>query len=229
MATTRHLIVFGAAMALAALVLAYPTPLPFEPLEGFFECRQKTLAQRGVMKECLGEDFTDEAMNATMELYKDSRCPLCKHVCSKQDVIRRCLRESWDVLALLSNKSVEMVPFVRSLVEESLHTLCDNDAALLSVFLDEENSQCLTDAWRTCQSRLEGAEDFNLIAFCDFTDIPDLDPYSKPFICQKYMDLFECGEEETGRCSEELKTSVTQVMSIWRNQTSCSKYFHTTE
>ncbi|XP_046384024.1 uncharacterized protein LOC124154382 [Ischnura elegans] len=223
MASMRHLVIFGAAIALAALALSHQPLLTFVPLEGFFECQRRTLVQRWLMKDCLGKHFSEKAVNATIELYKDSRCPFCKHVCSKQDEIRRCLREAWDVLPLPSNRSLEMVPFVRSLVEESLNTLCENDAASLSVFFDEENRECLTSAWRTCRHHVERYMDLDLIAFCDITDKTELDPFSNQIICQKYKNFFECGEEETRRCSGELKTSVTQIMTIWRNQPFCSK------
>ncbi|XP_046384020.1 uncharacterized protein LOC124154379 [Ischnura elegans] len=226
MATMRQLIVFGAAIALATFARA---DLFIEPLEGFIECRQKVLDQRFVIKDCLGQDFSDVAMNATIELYKDSRCPTCMHSCSKVDEIHRCIGESWDVLPLPSNKSAEMVPFVRSLVEEGFHTLCENRAAMFRMILEQENYDCLMGAWRTCSEIVKGWEDLDLIAFCEITDKPELDPFSKDTICQKFKNFFECGLEETRICTEEVKTSLNQVISMWRSQPFCSKFYHTEE
>ncbi|XP_046384011.1 uncharacterized protein LOC124154372 [Ischnura elegans] len=225
MATTRHLIVFGAAIALAA-ALAHQDLLFVEPMEGYMDCRARTEAQRWVIRQCLENDFSEKALSETKELYKDSRCPFCMHVCRKQDEIRRCLRESWDVDTLFphpSNRSLEMVPLVRGFVEESLHTLCENDAASLSVLFDAENRECLNRPWTTCGHHLEGYVDLDLVGFCEFTGKPGLDPFSKQFICEQFNKYFECGEEETRRCPEEFKTSVAQVMSIWRNSSFCSR------
>ncbi|XP_046384018.1 uncharacterized protein LOC124154378 isoform X2 [Ischnura elegans] len=228
MVSPRQLMILGSFVGLFTLILSNPNAPPFEDTEEFWECRGKSLAQRSKFDECLNEDFSEEEVNATVAMYPDSNCIVCKHLCRKQDVVQRCIRETSDVLRTFSNKSEEMIPFVKNMVEESLLALCDNDGRLINVFLNDDNADCLNSSWRACEHLLEGAGNFNRIAVCDFTE-PESDPYSKEFICQKYLDLLECGKVESGKCSEEMKNSLTGVISKWREGAFCGKYLNTLE
>ncbi|XP_046384001.1 uncharacterized protein LOC124154364 isoform X2 [Ischnura elegans] len=226
MATSIHLIFIGTILVIPTLILATTTEAP-NSLEAefheFFECRSRSNKRRDLLHECISKEFTVEKINATMALHNETKYMLSKHTCRKQDEIVQCIRESVDELKTFSNKSVTMVPFVGGLVEESIRALCDNDAELLSVFMNEDQSTCFSNVSKLCRSRLGGADDFSEVAICDYP-LPEEDIFDQKFICQRFLDFMECSEAKFDKCSEEMKVAATRIISKWKYETSCSKY-----
>ncbi|XP_046384030.1 uncharacterized protein LOC124154386 [Ischnura elegans] len=224
MAHSSHLIFIGTILVIPTLILATTTEEP-DSMEAafneFFECRGRSDKRKELMLECTSKQYTEEKINETMALYNETKYVKSKHICRKQDEIFQCLREAVDDFKSFSNKSVTMVPFVGGLVEESIRALCDNDAELLSVLMNEDQSTCSSNVSSECQSRLGGANDFSGVAICDY---PEEDIFDQKFICQKYLDFMECAEAKFDKCSEEMKKAVTRIISKWKQETSCSNY-----
>ncbi|XP_046384004.1 uncharacterized protein LOC124154365 isoform X2 [Ischnura elegans] len=224
MKTSCHLlIVIGAVMVFSTHILCSTNDPSGNTCEVSLDCQNQVQERTRIFRSCFDHDFSDEEVNVTMSMYNQTKCLYCKHLCRKQSEVLRCIRESEGLFISLSNKSAQMVPFVRELVELSLQTLCENDAELITAFLDEDQGDCLTSSWYECKPHFEGAHDFTRIAYCDLVN-PENDPYTKQFICRKYLDFLTCAEKVTEKCSSEMKNSTQILINKWRNTEQCSKY-----
>ncbi|XP_046384000.1 uncharacterized protein LOC124154364 isoform X1 [Ischnura elegans] len=226
MAPSMHLIFIGAILVVPTHILATTTEEPDisdATFNEFIECSSRANERNEIMKECILLEFTEEKINARLALHDETDHIKSKHVCRKQEEIFQCIREAADDLKSFSNQSVVMVPFVSGLVEESIRALCDNDAELLSVFMNEDQSTCFSNVWSECRSSLGGADDFSEVAICDYP-LPEEDNLDQKFICQRFLDFMECSEAKFDKCSEEMKVAATRIISKWKYETSCSKY-----
>ncbi|XP_046384006.1 uncharacterized protein LOC124154367 [Ischnura elegans] len=226
MAPSIHLIFIGAILVIPILILATTTEEPGISDATFIEyikCSRRANERKVIMKECISREFTEEKINATLALHNETEYIKSKHACRKQDEIFRCIREAADDLKSFSNQSVVMVPFVSGMLEESIRALCDNDAELLSVLMNEYQGNCSSSVADECEPKLAGADEFDDVAICDFP-IPQPVDLDQKYICQKYLDFMECSEAKIDRCSEEMKEAVTRMIFKWKHETTCSKY-----
>ncbi|XP_046384008.1 uncharacterized protein LOC124154369 [Ischnura elegans] len=226
MAPTIHLIIIGAILVIPTLILATPTEEPDisdATFIDYIECSRRANKRKEIMKECISLEFTEEKINATLALHNETEYIKSKHACRKQDEILQCIREAGDDLKSFSNQSVVMVPFVSGMSEESIRALCDNDAELLNVLMNETQGHCSSIVAIQCEPKLAGADDFDNFEICD-NPIPQPVDLDQKYICQKFLDFMECLEANIDRCSEEMKEAVTRIIFKWKHETTCSNY-----
>ncbi|XP_046383991.1 uncharacterized protein LOC124154354 isoform X4 [Ischnura elegans] len=224
MTKTSLLTILGACTMFAAVVISNPVP-ELEVSEEFLECKRATNEKGEAIYECILQDYTEDQMNETLSMFPDTNCPKCRHLCRKQAVLTHCLRNGAESLRTVSNKSLEMVPFIAEMMEAALVTLCENDGDMANVLEDEEDSECFRKVWSKCsRPRLSFMENLERVAFCDAGD-EETDPFTKGYVCQKVVEFFECSEAEAETCSPTMKTNVSKMKSQISSLDSCAKYF----
>ncbi|XP_046384009.1 uncharacterized protein LOC124154370 [Ischnura elegans] len=226
MASSIHLIFIGTILVIPTLIIATTTEEPDfvdAAFQQLIECGIRYNEEEELFYQCTSKEFTEEMINATMALHNETNYMKSKHICRKQEEIFQCIGKTVNEFKSVSNKSGTMAPFLGGLVEESIRALCDNDAELLSLFMNEGQNTCFSNVTSECRSRLDRADHIPLIAICDFP-IPEMDVLDQNYFCQKYLDFMECSEEKFDKCSEEMKKAMTRIISKWKQETSCSKY-----
>ncbi|XP_046384028.1 uncharacterized protein LOC124154385 isoform X1 [Ischnura elegans] len=162
-------------------------------------------------------------MNKTRSIYGSPRCLLCKHTCRLQHEISNCVMTGLIAMQNVSTKSQHMVPLLKSMLEITMTSLCENDGQIMDVD-DEEDAQCSLRAWTECKSKFDFLDNLDRVAFCDSAD-PSTDPYPDGYVCKEVVDFFDCADRETESCSEKVRSSLAHLKSKTSSWESCTKYF----
>ncbi|XP_046384029.1 uncharacterized protein LOC124154385 isoform X2 [Ischnura elegans] len=140
-----------------------------------------------------------------------------------QHEISNCVMTGLIAMQNVSTKSQHMVPLLKSMLEITMTSLCENDGQIMDVD-DEEDAQCSLRAWTECKSKFDFLDNLDRVAFCDSAD-PSTDPYPDGYVCKEVVDFFDCADRETESCSEKVRSSLAHLKSKTSSWESCTKYF----
>ncbi|XP_071441082.1 uncharacterized protein [Hetaerina americana] len=197
---------------------ATPTTVPDSVIA---ECQRGVDEKGDVLVSCINKEFTEAEKNETRRMYNNTECIPCKHFCRKEEVILDCIRNGTASLMEVSNKSKLMVPFLGQLIERIITSICENDAELMNV-TNEEDKECYRDSWKACKHEVNFMDELEKVAFCDY-GIPENDPYTLQYICQKITDFIECTEKSVNSCSNAVKNFVRVLTTKSRVEELCAK------
>ncbi|XP_046384012.1 uncharacterized protein LOC124154373 isoform X1 [Ischnura elegans] len=223
MASATRLIIFGAFLAIFLVVLCDPIPSS-EDDQLFLQCRTKAHRIMQGFETCVANVYEMDTQNETRRPSSEEGCSRCKLICRNIDAILQCLRNAEASLISVSNKSQTMVPFLVSMLDESFHAVCENNADIMQVIYNEENKECVQTHWEACSTHLDTGESWHSIFFCDHSD-PSKNSLTPKIYCQKIHTSLECIISQSEQCSQQIKRVVPLLLPKLRNSTTCSRYY----
>ncbi|XP_046383974.1 uncharacterized protein LOC124154347 [Ischnura elegans] len=150
------------------------------------------------------------------ELYPDSPCPRCSHVCSKRDEVQECSRRYANnvIEIMVSHRVLELSRFMDQLFESALSLFCRPD--IIQFMSDSEKTTYASQKLKACSPiMIIGSPD----DLCNVRETPM--PGFERNICRYLVKVAQCVETRVKTEKPELEEILTAVINGIKDSDAC--------